>query len=499
MKFQGKILVIGCGSVAQCALPLILKLIGVPPKNVTIMDPVDNRARVKDVLAQGVQYVNHRVVRDNYQTLLKQYVSSGDLILDLAYDIDCCAILQWCHDNNILYLNTSVELWEPYHGAEGKHPTELTLYARQMAIRKMIAKWPNKKGATSIVDHGANPGLVSHFTKQALVDITEKILKEKPRDPRKLDLEKALENEDFPKLAHLTGVKTIHISERDTQITDKPKEVNEFVNTWSIIGFYEEGVAPAELGWGTHERYAPKGTMFHKDGPRNQVCLTSKGMSTWVRSWVPCGEITGMVIRHGEAFSISDFLTVWDEGRAIYRPTVHYAYCPADVAINSMHELEMRQFELQERQRILNDEITSGRDELGCLLMGHDFNSWWIGSLLDIEETRKLAPHQNATTLQVAISAVAASMWAINNPNEGFCLPDQLPYQEVLKVAKPYLGPFVSKAVDWTPLKDRKNQFLDYGAKIPKDEDVWQFTTFLVTPLPIEPIPADIDREAVLS
>lgn len=48
-----------------------------------------------------------------------------------------------------------------------------------------------------------------------------------------------------------------------------------------------------------------------------------------------------MVIRHGEAFTISDHLTVWQEGTAIYRPTVHYAYCPSNEAIVSMRELEM--------------------------------------------------------------------------------------------------------------------------------------------------------------
>jgi len=497
MNFPGKVLVIGCGAVSQCALPLILKLIGAHPKKVTIMDPIDNRARVKEVLDQGVQYVFERVVKENYKELLEKYVGSGDLIIDLAYDIDCCAILQWCHDRNVLYINTSVELWHPYAGAEGKHPTEFTLYARHMAMRKVIAGWKNKKGATTVMDHGANPGLVSHFTKQALIDIAEKILREKPQDPRKKQLEVYLKDQNFPKLAQTTGVKTIHISERDTQITSKPKEVNEFVNTWSIPGFYEEGVAPAELGWGTHERCVPKGAMFHKEGPRNQICLTSKGMSTWVRSWVPCGEIAGMVIRHGEAFSVSDYLTVWDDGKTIYRPTVHYAYCPADAAINSMHELEMRQFVLQQRQRIINDDITSGRDELGCLLMGHDFNSWWIGSLLDIEESRRLAPHQNATTLQVAISAVAAAMWAIQNPSEGFCVPDDLPHEEILKISKPYLGPFVSQAVDWTPLKDRKNLFLDYGTVLPKEEDVWQFTTFLVSPKQTELVAAHSHREKI--
>jgi homospermidine synthase len=43
-----------------------------------------------------------------------------------------------------------------------------------------------------------------------------------------------------------------------------------------------------------------------------------------------------MIVRHGEAFTISDKLTVWEGGKAIYRPTVHYAYCPCDAAIASL-------------------------------------------------------------------------------------------------------------------------------------------------------------------
>jgi len=281
-------------------------------------------------------------------------------------------------------------------------------------------------------------------------------------------------------LAQVEGVKVIHISERDTQITNKPKEVNEFVNTWSIEGFFEEGVAPAELGWGTHEKYLPRNAFTHKTGPKNQICLTSIGMKTWVRSWVPCGEITGMVIRHGEAFSISDRLTIWDGEKVIYRPTVHYAYCPSDCAINSLHELEMRQYSLQEKQRIMTDEIISGRDELGVLLMGHDFKSWWAGSLLDIDRTRELVPHQNATTLQVAVSVVAAAAWMVKNPKRGFCLPDDIDHEEILRTCMPYLEPFVSESVDWTPLKNLNTKFTKFDITEPKPEDVWQFTTFLV-------------------
>jgi len=482
IEFKGKILFIGCGSVSQCAIPLVLRHIKMPAEKITIIDFVDNRERVKDALDRGVKYFLDRVTKQNYKDLLGKYVESGDLIIDLAWNIDCGAIVQWCHDRGILYVNTSVEEWDPYKDDERNDPTRYTLYTRHMQIRDLVKSWGTHDGSTAIVDHGANPGLVSHFTKRALLDIAEKILKEETDNSRKLDLEKALSEENFAKLAQLEGVKTIHISERDTQTTDKPKEVNEFVNTWSIEGFFEEGVAPAELGWGTHERYAPKSAFFHKVGPKNQICLRTIGMKTWVRSWVPCGEITGMVIRHGEAFSISDRLTVWENGTAVYRPTVHYAYCPCDAAMNSLHELEMRQFKLQEKQRIMNDEIIDGADELGVLVMGHDFKSWWCGSLLDIHESRRHVPHQQATTLQVAISVVAAAMWMIENPRRGFCLPDDIDHERILGVAIPYIRPFLSIPVDWTPLKYLNTKFTKFDVPRPKDEDVWQFTSFLVDP-----------------
>jgi homospermidine synthase len=482
VKFGGKILVIGCGYVSRCTLPLLLKHFDMPASKITVMDFEDFRPAVKEVLDKGIKYVVDRITRENMSKKLAEYVGSGDLIIDLAWNIECTEIMQWCHDNNVLYINTSTELWDPYEGAEDKDPTARTLYVRHMAIREMVAKkWGGNKGPTAIVEHGANPGLVSHFVKVALEDIANKIVKEKSNDKRVPELKKHLSEGNFAKLAQLTGVKVIHISERDTQVTNKPKEVNEFVNTWSVEGFREEGVAPAEMGWGTHEKKLPKNAYTHKFGPQNQICIAQMGIKTWVRSWVPCGEITGMVVRHGEAFTISDHLTVWENGKAVYRPTVHYAYCPADVAINSLHELEMRWYDLQKDQRVLTDEIISGRDELGVLLMGHDFTSWWTGSLLDIEETRQLVPHQNATTLQVACSVVAAAMWMIRNPNKGFCVPDDLPYKEVLEVAKLYLGPFVSKPTDWTPLLNRADLYEKFNQRpTPKDEDVWQFETFLV-------------------
>jgi homospermidine synthase len=478
-EFEKRVLMLGCGAVGQCALPLLLKHIRVAPGNVTVMDFEDKREATREWTAQGVHFVQDRVTRENLGALLGQFLGEGDLLVDLAWNIDCCELLQWCHDHGVLYVNTSVELWDPYECA-GKHPTEMTLYWRHMNIRRMVAGWKTK-GPTAVLEHGANPGLISHWTKQGLLDLARKTLADRRvAGAEAEELRELVQGQVFNRLAQKLGVKVIHCSERDTQISSQPKQVDEFLNTWSIEGFREEGTTTAEMGWGTHERTLPELSFQHAEGPRNQICLARMGMNVRVRSWVPGYAIQGMVVRHGEAFTISDHLTVWEDGEAVYRPTVHYAYCPCDGAISSLNELRGYDYALQPKLRIMTDEITSGSDILGALLLGHSYNAWWTGSSLSIERSRELLPHQNATTLQVAISVVAAASWILANPAEGVLTPDDLPHEYILEIARPYLGKNISTASDWTPLQGRASHFPGYGRPDLDHEDPWQFKNFLI-------------------
>jgi len=476
-----RLLVLGCGSVAQCALPILVNDLGFDATRIRVVDFVDNRHRVASLIAQGLTYETGRLTRENYAEFLAERTQPGDILLDLAWNIDTATILDWCFHHGVRYLNTSVEVWDPYEDLATVHPTDRTLYVRHMEMRRLQQRW-GRKGPSAVVEHGANPGLVSHLAKQALTEISTRLLSEGRAGARAEAIELALAEHAFNRLAHLTGTKVIHVSERDTQLPSIPKRPNEFVNTWSVEGLYEEGVAPAELGWGTHERTLPVGAHEHPDGPRNQICIARPGMETWVRSWVPSGEIHGMVIRHGEAFTISDHLTVWDDttGAAVYRPTVHYAYHPSDSAIASILELRMRNLQMPAAQRILNDEITSGVDELGVLLMGHDYTSWWTGSILGIDEARSLVPGQSATTVQVAASVAAAVVWLCDEPEAGLCVPDDLPWESVIKVARPYLGTLHSGPSDWTPLANRNQIFGRWASEQMDPSDPWQFTNFLV-------------------
>jgi homospermidine synthase len=318
--------------------------------------------------------------------------------------------------------------------------------------------------------HGANPGLVSHFVKQALLDIARDL---------ELDVVVPTDRAGWAALAQRLGVKVVHIAERDTQVADaRPKEVGEFVNTWSIDGFVGEGCQPAELGWGTHEKALPPDGRRHEFGCDAAIYLMRPGASTRVRTWTPLeGPFHGFLITHNESISIADYYTVRDAaGAVVYRPTAHYAYHPCDDAVLSVHEVAGKNWQMQPRKRLMMEEITRGTDELGVLLAGHAKGAYWYGSRLTIAEARRAAPHNNATSLQVTAAVLAGLVWALENPRAGVVEADELDHARILEICAPYLGEVVGVYSDWTPLLDR-------GVLFPEaldTEDPWQFSNIRV-------------------
>jgi homospermidine synthase len=328
-------------------------------------------------------------------------------------------------------------------------------------------KYP--EAPTAVLTHGANPGLVSHFVKQALLDIA--------RDTGQAMAVPA-DRAGWAALAASLSIKAIHIAERDTQVSTRPKRPGEFVNTWSIDGFFSEGAQPAELGWGSHEKHFPSDAARHDFGCGAAIYLNRPGASTRVRSWTPLeGPYHGFLITHNEAISIADYLTVREDGRVAYRPTVHYAYHPCDDAVLSLHELAGKNWRLQPRKRLLMEEIAPGGiDELGVLLMGNPKGVYWYGSRLTVDEARRLAPYNNATSLQVTAPVLAGVIWALENPRRGIVEPDEMDFRRILEICQPYLGETVGVWGDWTPLQDRARLF-------PEDidpTDPWQFKNIRV-------------------
>jgi len=478
IPFKGRIGIIGYGSVSRCFLPILLKHVTIPTEKISIVDYQNKEDDLSVFISTGLTYVRTRITRENLGDVLSPLVGAGDLLIDLGYGIGANDIIGWCHDRRVLYLNTSTEVWDTEDELLKCPILRKTLYHRHMNLEKMVSNW-DRNSTTAIIEHGVNPGIISSLVKKGLADIAGELLNDPAvKDPCKEQVHEQLSALNFPGLARNLGVKVIHCSERDTQIHKKPKMVDEFVGTWSVEGFREEATACAELGWGTHEDTLPAHAHAPESGPKNQIFLARMGLNTLIRSWVPYQEFVGMLIRHGEAYTLSKYLTVFEDDRAVYRPTVYYAYLPCDSAIASIQEFRGRGYKMQSQIRILSDEIVTGKDTLGALLLGHRYNAWWTGSILDIGQARKLVKGQNATTVQVAIGVMAATLWMIEHPENGFCVPDDLPYDYILDIAKPYLGEFVSVQSDWTPAKNY-NRFFRENPDSAFNKNLWSFENFL--------------------
>jgi len=442
-NFDKKILIIGYGSVGQAILPLVLKHITNDPKKVTVIEK-DNHGALfrKRNGGNGVKYVKKEILRNNLDATLKQYTEEGGFIIDVSLNIAADAIIEWCLQHNVMYVNTSLERWGDHQDEKIPNLADRTLYHTHNHIREVASKYPG--AATVVATGGANPGLVTYLAKAALLKIAEKAGRkvEQPKD-----------KEGWAQLAKKLGVEVIQIAERDTQIISSPKLKDEFTNSWSCEGFWAEGRAPSEMGYGTHEPAEPEnGTV-----QGHTAFLHQPGLTVLVKSWVPNGgPFNGFLVQHSEAVTLSKFLETAD-GK--YRPTVYYAYQPTDAAIASVHEMRGKELDMQSKTRIIKDEIISGMDELGVLLITNKGKSYWHGSQLDIKEARKLIPGENATSLQVVASILGEMMWAIQNPRMGYVEPEKIPHEFVLEHAMPYLGavPFVE--TDWRPEEDKNKIF----------------------------------------
>jgi homospermidine synthase len=462
-RIDGALVMIGFGSIGRGVLPLIERHIAFDRDRFTVIEPSADFAHI--LRDHGLRHLQMALTPDTFAEVLRSLFPEGrGMIVNLSVDVDSIELMKLAQEMGVQYLDTVVEPWPGFYFGSTLPNADRTNYPLREKVRELGKAYVG--GPTAVSCCGANPGMVSWLLKEALLLLASDT--GVSADPQS--------REDWAALMQGLGVKGIHVAERDTQVSARAKPPGVFVNTWSVDGLLSEGYQPAELGWGTHEKKLPPQGHAFDYGPGYAIWIDRPGADTRVRSWCPdFGPQFGFVITHNEALSIPDYYTVWQDGRAVYRPTCHYAYHPCNDAILSLHEINGAG-RLAEAQHILTiDEIVAGGDDLGVFLYGHAKGAMWYGSRLSCDEARRLAPYQNATGMQVTSAVLAAMVWAAENPNEGFVEADEMDHVRCLEVQRPYLGRIECHYTDWTPLQNRINRFVEDR----DEDDPWQFTNFL--------------------
>jgi len=462
---DGTVLMIGFGSIGKGTWPLIERHFDYDRAKFTVIEPdADNAGFLRD---HQIKHVQTALTPDNYQQVLGEILDPGKgFCVNLSVDTDSLALMTFCREIGVPYIDTVVEPWAGFY-FDTTDNADRTNYALRQRVRD--EKAANPGGTTAVSCCGANPGMVSWFVKEGLLTLVKDLGQ---------NVDTPTTRDEWGKLMQSLKVKGVHIAERDTQARATPRPRNTFVNTWSVEGFIAEGFQPAELGWGTHEKWMPETAHSYETGCQSAIWFERPGAITRVHTWCPTpGPQFGYLVTHNESVSIADYFTVGDKSAPDFRPTVHYAYHPCDDAVLSLHEM-FGSGKQQTTHEILDvDEIVTGIDELGVLLYGHDKNALWFGSRLSNAEAKTLAPYQNATGMQVTSAVIAGMVWALENPNAGIVETDEMDHARCLEVQRPYLGPVEAHYTDWTPLDHRWEHFpenLDQN-------DPWQFRNVLAS------------------
>ena len=442
VRFPGRVLVLGCGSVSQCLQPLLLRHLDMDFRKLTVMDFEDLRSKIPDTLAAGARYDATRITPENIGELLSKHLGPGDLLIDLAWNIDAGTILQWCHDNGVLYINTSVEEWDPYGNAETTPPdrahavlppsTVAQTGRRVVASGSVGGRRPRRESRSRVA---LDEGRARRHRRRDARGGTKRSGRVKLSATRRRAIEHARGRRATTRGSRCTPASRSSTSASATRRspTARRKSTSSSTRGRSRASTRRASRPPSSAGARTSVGL-PAARAHLRLRPVQPDLPVADG-DGHVRLFVGAARRPdrrhGHPPRRGACRSPSISRCPTASVRSIdrpsttrtCRPTPRWTRCTSCACAAS---------QLQPRLRIMQDEIIHGRDELGVLLMGHDLNAWWVGSQLDIDETRALVPGQNATTLQVAASVLGAVFWMINNPDRGFNVPDDLPHDKVL-------------------------------------------------------------------
>ena len=396
--------------------------------------------------------------KKNFKSVFSKYLEEGDLLIDFADSVGTRDFVEWCANENIMYLNTGETDWEDNWYNIFEENLKKNQLRNQLKQKGNVNKYP------IVLQHGNNPGLVSHFVKAGLEYIVKKQYKNDD------NLNKLFEENRFDELARELDLKEIHVNDNDYQELKDRFDESKLYSTWSIDSFFFEMLSEATVNVGTCEKlnYEKECKKFDlKNGflEFKDIAIDKKG-----KTYYPKGKFEGFLVPHEETITIAKSLEIKNGEEVIYRPTVMFLYSPCNFAVEYLKRARVndylnpdvnkpqdnnntiiRGFKYPKRAEIIyREQIKYGTEYVGVLLLGSKFDPVWVGNRIKkkfLYRDKKTSFWQTPTITPVAMSALAATCWMIKNKNQGgIHFPDDInEYKEIINFAEKYISKTIYK------------------------------------------------------
>jgi len=403
-------------------------------------------------------FITADINRENFKKIFSKYLEEGDFLIDFADGVGTKDFVEWCANKNVMYLNTGETDWDDNWYNIFEENLKKNNLRNQLKQNSNINKYP------IVLQHGNNPGLVSHFVKAGLEHIVKKQFKNNEKYNR------LLEENKFNELAKELDLKEIHVNDNDYQeIKDKFDE-NKLYSTWSVDSFFFEMLSESTVNIGTNENIDYEKECKKIDFNNGFLEFKDIAIDKVGKTYYPNGKFEGFLVPHEETITIAKSLEVKSGEKVIYRPTVMFLYSPCNFAIKYLKQARVndylnpdaakpkdienqiiRGFKYPERTEILyKEQIKDGTEYVGVLLLGSRFEPVWVGNRIKekfLYKNKKSSFWQTPTITPVAMSALAATCWMIKNKDRGgIYFPDDITeYNEIINFAEKYISKTIYK------------------------------------------------------
>jgi len=485
IKFNSRIVQFGFGAVGKSFYEKIYKEIKFNENEYFVITKYSNEFEAYINLGgMAANFITCEITKDNFRSEFDKYLKSGDLFLDFADIVGTKDICDWCAEKNVMYLNTGDADWPE---------NWLNIFEQNKNLNDIKEKHRNSQLTNKypiVLQHGNNPGLVSHFVKAGIEFIFRTQYKKNKQ------LKELIKQNKFNEAAHQLGIRMIHVNDIDLQKINPGNNENALFNTWCIDSFFFELLSESTLNIGSHENISFEDECKFIDYANGFLEFKKLAVEKQCRTYYPNGMFEGFLVPHDETTTIAKNLEVKYDGKVIYRPSVMFLYSPCCSATEYFNKAKVKECQKPNPTKSLNCEtengqpiirgymypkyseiaykeiITSGTEYVGVLLMGDNFEPVWVGNRTEpsfLYKNEKNSYWQTPTITPVSMSALAAVCWIIKNQNKGgIYFPDDIiDYKYVLKIAEKYISKTIYKTFDKQTLK--KSLGIDFSNLQSKD------------------------------
>lgn len=484
IKFYGKIVQFGFGAVGKSFYEKVSKEIKFDENKYFVITRYANEFEAYINLGGMTEnFVTGVVNKDNFQVIFERYLGAGDLLLDFADTVGTKDICDWCAQNNIMYINTGAADWPE---------NWLNIFEQDRYLQDVKKAYEDEQSTNNhpiVLQHGNNPGLVSHFVKAGIEYIVRTQFK------RNRQLKILIKQAKFNEAAQVLGIKMVQVNDIDLQKIAGNYSEDKLFNTWCIDTFLFEALTESTLNAGNHEIIDFANECKFIDSEKGFLEFEKLAVEKCCRAYCPNGAFKGFMIPHEETITIARGLEVKENEKVVYRPSVMFVYQPCDLAKEYLEKAKVNEYPNPDQQKPLDcdnkvgqsiirghkypkyaeivyrENILAGTEYVGVLLIGDNFEPVWVGNRVELPflyRKKKESYWQTPTITPVAMSALAAVCWMIKNKDKGgIYFPDDInDYKYILKIAEKYISPTIYQTIDkWELEKTLKLDFSNIQAK----------------------------------